>query len=604
MKNFEKKFILTAPKPNPLDKKYPLMTVNDNYPNIKIKWIYDDEHTITSAPVLIGNSVVVSSGKGITILDRESGKMKWQYKTEEAVYPAPAIYKNNAIFTSGDGYVYSVDFVNKKLVWKFFCESASVAAPNVESERVYVGSSSGNFYCLDAKDGNLIWKYSGVDGYVESRPSIYKDKIVFGAWDNYLYCLNKNSGELLWKWSNGRNNILLSPAVCTPVIKDDNVFIVAPDRYLSMININTGETLLRTNRYAVREAIGIAEDSLLIFSKSMYDTAFACRVKNDTLIYEWTAKLDYGYDFAPSYPMNKSGTLYFGTKNGFVYALDSKNGSMKWKYKLNDCLVNDICPISDKSLIVSSLNGKVYYLYDAGISKHDNFTFSHGGIVRLDTAKKNIYLAFTGHDFSDGKYIIQQVLKKNGARASFFFTGDFYRNEENKEIIMQLKKDGSYLGAHSDKHLLYCDWVNRDSSLVSKDSFMVDLANNYTELEKIGIGKNEALYYMPPYEWYNKEISEWCEEFGIQIINFTPGTYSNADYTVPSMGNRYLSSDTIYNRIIRYEQNSSNGLNGFILLLHIGTDEERTDKMYNRLDGLIFELKKKGYKFLSLKDIL
>ena len=237
-------------------------------------------------------------------------------------------------------------------------------------------------------------------------------------------------------------------------------------------------------------------------------------------------------------------------------------------------------------------------------SKPDDFTLSHGGIIRLDTTKKNIYLAFTGHEFSDGKYIIQQVLKKNGAKASFFFTGDFYRNSKNKEVIMQLKKDDNYLGAHSDKHLLYCDWDNRDSSLVSKDSFMIDLVNNYSELEKIGVGKNEAFYYMPPYEWYNTKNADWCKEFGVQILNFTPGTYSNADYTVPSMGNRYLSSDTIYNRIIRYEQNNTNGLNGFILLLHIGTDEERTDKMYDRLDDLILDLKNKGYSFLSLKDIL
>jgi peptidoglycan/xylan/chitin deacetylase (PgdA/CDA1 family) len=237
-------------------------------------------------------------------------------------------------------------------------------------------------------------------------------------------------------------------------------------------------------------------------------------------------------------------------------------------------------------------------------AQQNNFTFSHGGIIRLDTTQKNIYLAFTGHDFSDGKYIIHEILKKNEAKASFFFTGDFYRNEANKEVILWLKDDDHYLGAHSDKHLLYCDWDDRNLSFVSKDSFTVDLANNYDELKKIGIGKKEAFYYMPPYEWYNKEHSDWCKEFGIQILNFTPGTYSNADYTVPSMGNRYLSSDTIYNRIIRYEETGSNGLNGFILLLHIGTDEERTDKMYYRLEELIVELKKKGYKFLSLKDVL
>ncbi|MEP6951807.1 MAG: hypothetical protein ABI863_21120 [Ginsengibacter sp.] len=46
------------------------------------------------------------------------------------------------------------------------------------------------------------------------------------------------------------------------------------------------------------------------------------------------------------------------------------------------------------------------------------------------------------------------------------------------------------------------------------------------------------------------------------------------------MGNKYVNRDTIMNSILQYEHKSTNGLNGFILLLHIGTDPGRTDKFY------------------------
>ena len=166
-----------------------------------------------------------------------------------------------------------------------------------------------------------------------------------------------------------------------------------------------------------------------------------------------------------------------------------------------------------------------------------------------------------------------------------------------------MKKDGHYLGAHSDKHLLYCDWNKRDSLFVTKDEFKKDLSANYKMMERFGLQKTSAQYLLPPYEWYNDSISAWTKEMGLQLINFTPGTRSNADYTTPDEKN-YRSSEEIYKSIINYESSNSSGLNGFILLVHIGTDPKRTDKFYNRLPQLITELKAKGYQFQTVEGLL
>lgn len=210
----------------------------------------------------------------------------------------------------------------------------------------------------------------------------------------------------------------------------------------------------------------------------------------------------------------------------------------------------------------------------------------------------------TGDGFADGGKYIAKVLKKENIHGSFFLTGNFYRNKKFKKIIKDLKKNGNYLGSHSDKHLLYCDWEKRDSLLVTKKEFTEDLQNAYKELQRWGIEKNEAYYFLPPYEWYNDSISKWTNEMGLQLVDFTPGTRSNADYTYPEMGNKYVTSDSVYNSIVHYEMKSSNGLNGFILLVHIGTDPRRTEKFYKRLPGLINELKRRGYKFVRIDELL
>ena len=228
----------------------------------------------------------------------------------------------------------------------------------------------------------------------------------------------------------------------------------------------------------------------------------------------------------------------------------------------------------------------------------DNNQYTCGGITRTDINKKQISLVFSGHEFADGYKTIQYTLKKLNIKASFFFTGDFYSNPKYRKIIKGLQKENHYLGGHSDKHLLYCPWQKRDSLLVTKNEFLNDLKANYSKMEKFGIKKNEAPFYLPPYEWYNDSISLWCKEIGIQLVNFTPGTLSNADYSIPEMGDKYFSSNEIYNKIIQVE--SKQGLNGNIMLFHIGTDKRRQDKFYPKLYALLIDLSKAGYDFVDL----
>lgn len=230
------------------------------------------------------------------------------------------------------------------------------------------------------------------------------------------------------------------------------------------------------------------------------------------------------------------------------------------------------------------------------------YTRVQGGIIRGDTLVKNIALVFTADEFAEGGPFISKTLDSLHTKASFFLTGRHLR--QHFVLAMQLHESGHYIGSHSHGHLLYCDWDKRDSLLVSKEVFESDLEQSYRELLPLGIDKSTAPFFLPPFEWYNDSISAWTAGLGLQLINFTPGTYSNADYTTPDMGKRYLPSDTIYNRIIRYEATKQNGLNGFILLLHLGTDPARTDKFYFLLPKLIAALQEKGYTFVRVDELL
>jgi len=220
---------------------------------------------------------------------------------------------------------------------------------------------------------------------------------------------------------------------------------------------------------------------------------------------------------------------------------------------------------------------------------------NQGAVVRMNTAEKKVYLIFSAHEYAEGGPVIASTLKKHQSKASFFFTGTFYQNSANQEMIKRLIADGHYLGAHSDAHLLYADWTKHDSTLVSHQQFVDDLKTNYQKMAAFGIMPEKAPVFLPPYEWYNVESVDWSQQLGLKVINFTPGIRSNADYTTPDMSN-YCSSETIMNDIKDFEKKDQDGLNGCIMLIHFGTVPERTDKFYNRLGDLLKYLKQKGYQ--------
>lgn len=222
-----------------------------------------------------------------------------------------------------------------------------------------------------------------------------------------------------------------------------------------------------------------------------------------------------------------------------------------------------------------------------------------GGIIKGDPRQKRICLVFTAADKADGAETIINTLRQNGIKGGFFFTGKFF--ELFPDVVRRLVADGHYVGSHSYGHLLYSPWGNRDSLLVTRQQFRDDMLKSYQVLARFGISKQAAPYFIPPYEYYNATVCSWARQMGLQIINYTPGTATNADYTTPDMKN-YRSSTTLYKKLLDYERH--NTLNGHFLMIHFGTSPARTDKFYSLLPKIIKTLQHRGYIFVSVEEML
>ena len=342
------------------DEDKPDYSVNDKFQNVKTMWTFNSGYTIGSSAINNDNYVFFGDASGIFYsLDINSGKVIWKFKTRNAIYSTPYLTDNKVIFGSADSSVYCLNPSDGELVWEYKTYAAVLGSPIIKDKKVFIGGSDHKFYALNLETGKLIWTFSDLNGFVETKPAFYEDKILFGAWDEKFYCLDENSGELLWNWKHGRPGTLYSPAACWAVVSNGIVFFAAPDRKLTAIDIESGKELWRTGIYQVRETVGLSESGDKLFIRTMNDTILALPVSDKLEKPLWITNCGFGYDISSAQIVEKDGNIFYPTKNGMIYSLDSNTGKINWQYKISNGFVNTITAISKNEIITTDFDGKV-----------------------------------------------------------------------------------------------------------------------------------------------------------------------------------------------------------------------------------------------------
>ena len=328
--------------------------------NARVKWCVKGDAGIYSSPCREGNRLFVGDDMGkLTSYNIKNGKKIWQFSAKKRIVGDCAAADGVVVFGSADSTVYGLNSENGKLIWKVKADGPVLGAVRIDNGVAYIGASDHKFRAIEIKSGKLVWTYGGVNGYVVARPLVVQGKVVFGAWDNTLYALNTSDGTEAWKWKGGKDGMHFSPASVWPVFSDNKVFIAAPDRYLTAIDINSGKTVWRTNASVVRESVGLSSDGTMVFGKTMNDSVVSYSAQGNSPKEIWAANVGFGYEHAPSMPLESNGTVYGGTCSGIVYAVEAKTGKVKWKYKIGNSLVNTVLPLSAREVAVTSSDGTI-----------------------------------------------------------------------------------------------------------------------------------------------------------------------------------------------------------------------------------------------------
>ena len=342
---------------------YPDYSINQTYPQVKAVWTVQTGVGIYCSPATDGERVFVADDLGsLTAYNLKKGKRLWSFAAERRIVGTPAVADGVIVFGSADKHIYGVSARDGKLLWTLKASAPVLGAVAIADGTAYIGASDHTFRAINLKSGELLWAYTGVKGYIETRPLLADGKVIFGAWDNTLYALDQQTGRECWKWTHGLPGIHYSPAAVWPVAANGKVFIADPKRALTAIDLRTGQTVWRTFQSQVRESIGLSEDGQRIYAKTMNDSIVCYTTQKQEANQIWATDAGFGYEHAPCMLPEKDGIVYTSTNDGVVCALDGQTGSIIWQHKIGNSLINTVVPLGSRRVLISSTDGTVILL--------------------------------------------------------------------------------------------------------------------------------------------------------------------------------------------------------------------------------------------------
>lgn len=153
----------------------------------------------------------------------------------------------------------------------------------------------------------IKWKFS-TGAYLISSPAIVGDLVYIGSTDGRLYAIDRASGAKRWALQTGAR-VVSSPAVANGV-----VYVLSYDDTLYAANATTGTVVWKFATHGEHRYTATHLHGTLPRAESMPDP----------------------YDTFLSSPAVWNGTVYFGSSDGNVYAVNASTGSLRWKFKTGD----------------------------------------------------------------------------------------------------------------------------------------------------------------------------------------------------------------------------------------------------------------------------
>ena len=235
---------------------------------------------------------------------------------------------------------------NSKLLWKlnihkddFLSHSSNI----IINEALINYNSTKRSAIIDLIYKDPIWN---IDLEEDVKSLIENEKYIFLGTEKYFYKIRKKDSEILWRKTQGNIN-------SKPLIYKDIVIASFSNGFLKGFDRKTGESVWS---FSYPDKPFISQESKNIISVSSGKSCFGFDLEKLETIWEFkTGKL---ITVSPKINCN---TVYVGSWDGNLYAIDLFTGELRWKYQTG-WGIDSIPEISDGVVFLGGLDNNLYAL--------------------------------------------------------------------------------------------------------------------------------------------------------------------------------------------------------------------------------------------------
>jgi outer membrane protein assembly factor BamB len=285
----------------------------------KNQTVADPFDVFLSSPVVVQGAVYFGSGDGnLYAVDAASGDLRWKFQTGDVVHASPAFADGVLYFGSWDSYFYAVEAATGKEKWRFHGGEDPVlhnqvgfqSSPAVANGVVYTGCRDSQLHALDAATGKEKWHFDNALSWVISSPAVSDGRVFFATSDSSLYhVVDALTGSILRQQDKAY-------MFSSPAIAGDVVFIGVLNGTLQARDLKTGEVLWDFQTETSKQNKGW----VLTADRRFNEPLLYHSIWREAPIVATDRQFGIGAIF--SSPLVADGVVYFGSTDGYLYALE------------------------------------------------------------------------------------------------------------------------------------------------------------------------------------------------------------------------------------------------------------------------------------------
>ena len=295
----------------------------------------------------------------------------WTYKSDARTSSSPIVANGITYWSDKRGHIRGVDITGVQVFSHDF-NTAVEATPMIHDSVLYIGRIDGVMSAVSLSQKKVLWEYETMGQLNASANHVNfegRQAIVFGSYDNYLYSLDIQTGAEISKFESG---YYINGAVA---LWEQYVMFGGCDGWLRVIDCQTGVATdsLMTGIYipaspAIMDGYCYVGDH----DGNIYELYL---VKGKIIQHQTILETVSDGAFV-SVPAVSQGYLYTFTNDQHLYAINRKDGSVRWKYLMkgsagesSPVVCRDKIIVCTKTGIVSILDaaaGTLEWEYDTG----------------------------------------------------------------------------------------------------------------------------------------------------------------------------------------------------------------------------------------------